>query len=177
MLKMENYQGTTNYNLVEDIDIVNNLTSSDTNKALSANQGKILNTSLNTINKFFGYSNDEVDTGLKWNDGRPIYRKCLVGDLGTSIKGSINFSLIDIDFVFLDDCSILWTSKSGTQYFYPINCIGSTRSDANTRDITYSSIKIFFDSFKINLECGESFTGWHNIFYITVLYVKKSDKE
>lgn len=43
MLQMENYQGNTNYNLLEDSDIVNNFTSSDTNKALSANQGKILN--------------------------------------------------------------------------------------------------------------------------------------
>ena len=43
MLQMENYQKTTNYNLLEDKDIVNNLTSSDTNKALSAKQGKILN--------------------------------------------------------------------------------------------------------------------------------------
>lgn len=43
MLQMENYQGNKNYNLLEDSDIVNNLTSSDTNKALSANQGKVLN--------------------------------------------------------------------------------------------------------------------------------------
>lgn len=42
MLQMENYQGNTDYNLLEDSDIVNNLTSSDTNKALSANQGKTL---------------------------------------------------------------------------------------------------------------------------------------
>lgn len=42
MLQMENYQGTTDYNLLEDSDIVNNLTSTATNKALSANQGKIL---------------------------------------------------------------------------------------------------------------------------------------
>lgn len=49
MLNMENYQGDTNYNLLEDSDIVNNLTSSDTNKALSANQGKILNETINSI--------------------------------------------------------------------------------------------------------------------------------
>lgn len=42
MLQMENYQGTTDYNLLEDSDIVNNLTTSATNKALSANQGKTL---------------------------------------------------------------------------------------------------------------------------------------
>lgn len=50
---MENYQGNTNYNLLEDKDIVNNLTSSNTNKALSANQGKVLNTNINGISKHF----------------------------------------------------------------------------------------------------------------------------
>ncbi len=49
MLNMENYNGDTNYNLVEDKDIVNNLTSSDTNKALSALQGKVLNDKFNDI--------------------------------------------------------------------------------------------------------------------------------
>lgn len=49
MLKMENYQGTTDYNLLEDIDIVNSLSSSDTNKALSSLQGKNLNDKINGI--------------------------------------------------------------------------------------------------------------------------------
>ena len=53
MLQMENYQKTTNYNLLEDKDIVNNLTSSDTNKALSANQGKMLNTNIEDLSKHF----------------------------------------------------------------------------------------------------------------------------
>lgn len=49
MLQMENYQGTTDYNLLEDSDIVNSLSSSDTNKALSALQGKNLNDKINGI--------------------------------------------------------------------------------------------------------------------------------
>ena len=43
MIQLENYIADTNYNLLEDKDIVNNLTTTETNKALSANQGKILN--------------------------------------------------------------------------------------------------------------------------------------
>lgn len=43
MLQMENYQGNTNYNLLEYKDIVDNLTTAQSNKVLSANQGKILN--------------------------------------------------------------------------------------------------------------------------------------
>lgn len=46
---MENYQGTTNYNLVEDKDIVNNLTTTATNKALSANQGKQLKSLIDNL--------------------------------------------------------------------------------------------------------------------------------
>ena len=42
MLNMENYKGTTNYNLLEDDDIVNNLVTTATNKALSANRSLIL---------------------------------------------------------------------------------------------------------------------------------------
>ena len=49
MLQMENYQGNTNYNLLEDSDIVNTLTSTATNKALSALQGKTLNDNINSI--------------------------------------------------------------------------------------------------------------------------------
>ena len=49
MLNMENYNGDTNYNLLEDTDIVNSLSSSDTNKPLSASQGKLLSDRLNAI--------------------------------------------------------------------------------------------------------------------------------
>lgn len=53
MLQMENYQGNTNYNLLEDKDIVNNLTTAQSNKALSANQGKVLNTNIKDLSKHF----------------------------------------------------------------------------------------------------------------------------
>lgn len=53
MIQLENYNGDTNYNLLEDDDIVNSLTSTATNKALSANQGKVLNANINGISKHF----------------------------------------------------------------------------------------------------------------------------
>lgn len=49
MIQLENYNADTNYNLLEDDDIVNSLTSTATNKALSANQGKILGDFKNKI--------------------------------------------------------------------------------------------------------------------------------
>lgn len=42
MIQLENYAGNTNYNILEDDDIVNSLTNTAINKALSANQGKII---------------------------------------------------------------------------------------------------------------------------------------
>lgn len=49
MLQMENYQGNIDYNLLEDSDIVNNLTTTATNKALSANQGKQLKSLIDNL--------------------------------------------------------------------------------------------------------------------------------
>lgn len=43
MIQLENYNADTNYNILEDDDIVDNLTTTSTNKALSAKQGKNLN--------------------------------------------------------------------------------------------------------------------------------------
>lgn len=49
MIQLEDFNGDTNYNVLEDDDIVNNLTSTASNKALSANQGKLLNDNLNSF--------------------------------------------------------------------------------------------------------------------------------
>lgn len=83
MLNMENYQGTKDYNLLEDSDIVNNLTTTATNKALSANQGKTLKdfqTKLvnnETIKQLWSgsasdWSND-IDIGVSLADYEKLY--------------------------------------------------------------------------------------------------------
>ena len=84
---MENYQGTTNYNLLEDSDIVNNLTSGGTNKSLSAEQGKILNSKINEKPKILwegSFSSYEQTITLNENifNFRQIYIICTNG-LGT----------------------------------------------------------------------------------------------
>lgn len=65
MLPIYEYNGTLAGNLLENTDVVNALTSSDTKKALSAAQGKALSNLLNEINnKLFRlvkiYNNTEV---------------------------------------------------------------------------------------------------------------------
>lgn len=83
MLQMENYQGNTDYNLLEDKDIVNNLTTTATNKALSANQGKTLKdfqtklVSNETIKQLWSgsasdWSND-IDIGVSLADYEKLY--------------------------------------------------------------------------------------------------------
>lgn len=57
------YEWTNNEATVE---VIDNLTSTDTTKPLSANQGRLLNQKLN-------YYIEEVETG-KWVDGKPVYR-------------------------------------------------------------------------------------------------------
>lgn len=178
MLKMENYQGTTNYNLVEDIDIVNNLTSSDTNKALSANQGKVLNESIQKMNNFFEYNqNEEIDTGLKWIDGSPIYRRyCKIDLSNVSLQGDYSFDFTKTSFAFFDECSCLLSAQSyssGAQfYFYPLNIIGSTTA-SNVIDVINGSVQAIMKKDKIQVSIGVGFQNWYNVFYISFLYVKK----
>lgn len=175
MIQLENYNGDTNYNLLEDDDIVNTLTSTATNKALSANQGKSLK---DTLDNFFEYNeNKEIDTGLKWFNGKPIYRKFFKIDLSNaSLKGTKDFDATQCDFVFIDECSCLWSSqdRSGSNfYFYPVNKIGSVTNEATALDIVYGSVMCDVSKNKINVALGPGFARWYNIFYVVLLYVKK----
>lgn len=165
MIQLENYNADTNYNILEDDDIVNSLTSTATNKALSANQGKTLKDSLD---KFFEYNeNKEIDTGLKWVDGKPIYRKYFKIDLSnTSLKATKDFDSTQCDYVFIDECSCMWSTQNYSPganfYFYPVNYI------VGTTNVSCSVAKS-----KVNVDLSSSFNGWYNIFYVVLLYVKK----
>lgn len=168
MIQLENYNADTNYNILEDDDILNTLTSTATNKALSANQGKNLKDSIDSLDKFFEYNeNQEIDTGLKWFDGKPIYRKCFKIDLSNvSLKGTKDFDTTQCDFVFIDECSCLWTAEnysSGANfYFYPLNYSLAT-----------TTVSCSVGKSTVNVDLSSSFSGWYNIFYVVLLYVKK----
>lgn len=178
MLNMESYDKSETYNLLEDTDVINNLTSSNTNVPLSANQGRMLNQSIEALEKFFEYNqNQEIDTGLKWIDGRPIYRRfCKIDLSNVSLEGDYDFDFTQCDFVFLDECSCLWTAQSYSVgadfYFYPLNVIGSTKA-TTVNDVISGAINCFFRRDKINVSLGSGFNTWYNVFYISFLYVKK----
>jgi hypothetical protein len=173
-----NYQGTTNYNLLEDKDIVDNLTTTAANKALSANQGKKLNDTIVKMNNFFEYNqNKEIDTGLKWIDGKPIYRRyCKIDLSNASREGDYSFDFTQTSFAFFDECSCLWSAKSysvGAEfYFYPLNVIGSTTA-SSVNDVISGSVQATINKDKIKVNIGMGFQNWYNIFYISFLYVKK----
>ena len=178
MLNMENYKGTTNYNLLEDDDIVNNLVTTATNKALSANQGKVLNDSIQKMNNFFEYNqNEEIDTGLKWIDGSPIYRRyCKIDLSNVSLQGEYDFDFTQTNFAFIDECSCLWSAQSydpgASFYFYPLNIIGSVIA-STVNDVVSGSVQVMISKDKITCSLGDGFRSWYNVFYISFLYVKK----
>ena len=72
------------------------LTSDSTKNALSAKQGKILNGMIESLGT---YSTNEINTGKKWIDGKPIYRKVIsCGALpANSTPKIVNHNISDID--------------------------------------------------------------------------------
>ena len=77
--------------------VIDNLTSTSTTDALSANQGKILNDKISNLTT---YSSQETNTGMKWIDNKDIYRKVLTAkkvlstDLNINVGNNIDTMLV-----------------------------------------------------------------------------------
>ena len=104
------YEWTNNEATVE---VIDNLTSTDTTKPLSANQGRLLNQKLN-------YYIEEVEVG-KWIDGKPIYRKVIeCGNLPNNtsktvfcnIGANIVDQMIKQSFIWYDTVDKAWRNDS-----------------------------------------------------------------
>lgn len=71
------------------------LTSDSTKNALSAKQGKVLDGMITTLGT---YSTNEINTGKKWIDGKPIYRKVIsCGTLPNATSKLVNHNISNID--------------------------------------------------------------------------------
>ena len=104
------YEWTNNEATVE---VIDNLTSTDTTKPLSANQGRLLNQKLN-------YYIEETVIGT-WIDGKPIYRKVIeCGNLpnntsktvSCNIGANIVDQMIKQSFIWYDTVDKAWRNDS-----------------------------------------------------------------
>lgn len=92
MIQLENYNADTNYNILEDDDIVNSLTSSATNKALSALQGKNLNDKFNGI-KINSINNALITNGtISLNIQNKAYATLFTGQQIKEMLGLSSYS-------------------------------------------------------------------------------------
>lgn len=116
MLNMENYQGTTDYNLLEDSDIVNSLSSSDTNKALSALQGKNLNNKINGI-KINSINNTLITIGtISLNIQNKAYAMLFTGKQIKEMLGLSSYSYENVVAVVTNGNSSLLGQKIDATY-------------------------------------------------------------
>ena len=101
MLPIYEYNGTLAGNLLENTDVINVLTSSDTNKPLSAKQGKVLSDKLNKVSKL----GTVVGVGGA---------QCLYQD-GNTLKATVTFSGVPLkkeDYL----CFLTLQGITGTPY-------------------------------------------------------------
>lgn len=113
---------------------------------------------------FQKFEEKEMDTGLKWYDGRSIYRKYVRIDLSNyALSREVNISANDYDYVFIEQHSCLWSAKSydlgADHYFYPVNFGKDVNALIHNNNLVVS--------------LASSFSGWYNVFYISLLYIKK----
>ena len=143
------YEWTNNEATVE---VIDNLTSTDTTKPLSANQGRLLNQKLN-------YYIEETIVGT-WIDGKPLYRKVLSS---TTISDSnVDITLpSNIDFMSTDKVEI----KVGDFSFF------SDRY-TNANDL----IQIFkFNATTLRVVLGSNWKGNFKSAIIVIEYTKTTD--
>lgn len=112
-------------------------------------------------NAFQQLKDSEVDTGLKFIDGRPIYMNYLKIDLGnSSLTREVNIGANNFDYLWIDGSkSCLWSANGSDQYFYPVNY--------------GNDVNVHFHGNNLIVSLKNTFTGWANVFYIFYCYVKK----
>lgn len=141
--------------------VVDNLTSTSTTDALSANQGRILNEKINTG---FSYSTNETLTGGTWINGKPIYRKVVyIGSLPANTASFFSHNISNIDRVV--NFSMTWFDTVD-------NCWWSNRRwDSATIRIAYN-----VNPTQIWIEAkGVNWSTRTNQAYVTIEYTKTTD--
>ena len=114
----------------------------------------------NAVADVISYSTDEVKTGGKWIDGKPIYRKTIdCGSLPNTASKTVSHNITNLDFV--------------------ISCYGFAKYDVyritlpNAGVTTESSIEVYADDTNIIILAGNNRSIYSG--YITLEYTKTTD--
>ena len=123
-------------------------------------QENVLNDVKGYVDNSNSYSTNEVKTGGKWIDGKPIYRKTIdCGALPNTSYKNVNHNITNLDLV--------------------THCYGEARG-GNYRIIlpnaganTANSVEIYVDETYIVIQTGNDRSGYNG--YITIEYTKTTD--
>lgn len=123
-------------------------------------QENVLNDVKEYVDSSNSYSTNEVKTGGKWIDGKPIYKKTIdCGALPNTSYKNVNHNITNLDFV--------------------INCRGTARGGnyrivlPNASANTANAVEIYVDEMYIVIQTGNDRSGYNG--YITIEYTKTTD--
>ena len=127
-------------------------------------QENVLNDVKGYVDSSNSYSTDEVKTGGKWIDGKPIYRKVVnFGALPNATIKEVSFDNINADtFVKIEGIAM---SNSGTAVTIPF-----TDTSSATQSIT-----IIINSSSVSINTGTTNRSDYTKCYITIEYTKTTD--
>lgn len=170
-------------------EVINNLSSTDSNKSLSANQGRVLNSNINTLNTTltsnlklkadkYELSLAEVNTGLTLV-GKPIYSKTFYKMTG--IAGITNFdvNIANVDDIWID-VSNSFVKTNSHSFTIPKTTI-QTDSGTSFTSIASNTIETYLTKntstkYTLVVSCGNNVVGdIINKIVVTIKYTKTTD--
>ena len=123
-------------------------------------QENVLNATKNYVDGSNSYSTNEVKTGGKWIDGKPIYRKTIdCGALPNASYKNVNHNITNLDII--------------------IDCYGEARGGTarivlpNASAIPANAIEVYLDGEYVVIQTGNDRSGYNG--YVTVEYTKTTD--
>ena len=127
-------------------------------------QENVLNDVKGYVDSSNSYSTDEVKTGGKWIDGKPIYRKVVnFGALPNATIKEVSFDNINADtFVKIEGIAM---NNSGSAVTIPFADISAATQ----------SIAIFINSSSVSINTGTTNRSDYTKCYVTIEYTKTTD--
>lgn len=126
--------------------------------------------SCNYINSINDYSTSETNTGKKWIDGKPIYRKVITGTTSTKDAAfNVAHGISNYGIMMIDNKSFIKSVGTST-FITPINCPPNSSSSYNNRPVRAAIV----DN-NITIYIG-SYNGYNSYEYNIILeYTKTTD--